>query len=202
MDRTLRAKSAISASNTEDNSRIISFDSPASFNKLSLQSINISKLAQLLSPFDRLLLSLANFPNGIYFDTLIKSLTNDTYFSLMNSLYSLRYNESDTTDDYKTIVNISIHSLQTLRRFINIYDETKITKLRILIENSQQDNYNGMLEGVVTMDGLVDNSFNIIPIVYTPAYKSYTEKFGRSGDDTIVPVPPNFLYLSGVGTYK
>jgi hypothetical protein len=196
MDRTLRAKSAISASNTEDNSRIISFDSPASFNKLSLQSINISKLAALLSPFDKLLLSLANFPNGIYFDTLIKSLTNDTYFSLMNSLYSLRYNETDTTDEYKSIVDVSIHSLQTLRRFINIYDETKITELRILIENSQLANYNGILQGVVTMDGLVDNSFNIIPIVYTPAYIAYTDKFGRSGDDATLP------YLSGLGTYK
>jgi hypothetical protein len=196
MDRTLRAKSAISASNTDDNSSIISFSSPASFNKLAIQNAYIERLASLLAPFDKLLLALANYPNGVYFDTLVKSLTNDTYFSLLNSIYSLRYNEPDASPEFQQIVSLTMHSLETLRRFINIYDTAKVNELRILLENSKLNNYNGLLEGTITMDGLVDNSFEIIPIVYTSAYESYMNKFGRSGDDTILP------YLSGLGTYK
>jgi hypothetical protein len=196
MDRTIRAKSAISAVNTSDNSSIISFDSPASFYILSIQNKNITSLANLLKPLDDLLLSLANYPNGLFFDTLIKTLTNNTYFSLMNNLYSLRYNTADTSPEFETIVASAMHSLETLRRFINIYDETKLTELRVAIENSKLNNYNASVSGIRNMDNLVDNSFNVVRIKYSNEYANYLKTFGYSGDDAILP------YLTGVGTYR
>jgi len=205
MDRTIRAKSAISASNTDDNSSIISFDSPAAFYNLSRQNTYLNYLAGLLKPLDDLLLSLANYPNGLFFDTIIKTLTNDTYFSLINSLYSLRYNTSDTSPEFQTIVIASIHSLETLRRFINIYDETKIADLRIAIENSKLNNYNSSVSKVRTMDELVDNSFNIIRIKYSADYDRYLSRFGYGGDDKILPylTKTGFTtpFIDGFGIY-
>ena len=196
MDRTIRAKSAISACNTADNSSIISFDSPASFYILSIQNRNVETLAGLLKPLDNLLLRLANYPNGLFFDTLIQTLTNNTYFTLMNNLYSLRYNTSDISPEFETIVDSAMHSLETLRRFINIYDKTKLTQLRVEIENSKLNNYNASVSGVRMMDNLIDNSFNVIRINYSSEYANYLNKFGYSGDDMILP------YLTGMGTYK
>jgi len=205
MDRTIRAKSAISASNTDDNSSIISFDSPAGFYNLSRQNTYLNSLANLLKPLDDLLLSLANYPNGLFFDTIIKTLTNDTYFSLINSLYSLRYNTADTSPEFRTIVIASIHSLETLRRFINIYDETKIADLRIAIENSKLNNYNSSVSKVRMMDELVDNSFNIIRIKYSADYEKYLNRFGYGGDDKILPylTKTGFTtpFIDGFGIY-
>lgn len=205
MDRTIRAKSPISASNTDDNSSIISFDSPAAFYNLSRQNTYLTYLAGLLKPLDALLLSLANYPNGLFFDTIIKTLTNDTYFSLINSLHSLRYNTSDTSPEFQTIVIASIHSLETLRRFINIYDETKIADLRVAIENSKLNNYNASVSKVRTMDALVDNSFNIIRIKYSADYERYLDRFGYGGDDKILPYLTNTgsttPFIDGFGIY-
>ena len=204
MDRTLRAKSAISQANTYDNTSIISIESPASFYNLSILNTNVVYLSGLLKPLDNLLLSLANYPDGLFFDTIIQTLTNDTYFNLINSLQNLRY--SDTTPEFEMIVIASIHSLQALRRFINIHDESKLSELRIAIENSKLNNYNQSVSGVRTFDNLIDNSFNVIRIEYSDTYETYLNTFGYGGDDRILPYLTNIglttPLIDGMGIYK
>ena len=204
MDRTLRAKSAISQSNTYDNTSIISIESPASFYNLSILNTNVVYLSGLLKPLDNLLLSLANYPDGLFFDTIIQTLTNDTYFNLINSLQNLRY--SDITPELEMIVIASIHSLQALRRFINIHDESKLSELRIAIENSKLNNYNQSVSGVRTFDNLIDNSFNVIRIEYSDTYETYLNTFGYGGDDRILPYLTNIglttPLIDGMGIYK
>ena len=200
MDRTLRSKSAISSANNVDNSSIISFDSPASFNKLAIQNTNMQTLAMLLAPFDAFLLKLANYPNGLFFDTLVSYLTNEQYFVLINSLYSLRYNTPETSTEFKKIVETSIHNMESLRRFLNIYDKSKISELQVAIQNSKLNNYNASVSGVRTMDTLVDNSFNIMRIVFKPEYGDYLANFGYEGDDpegNVILHP----YFTGMGIY-
>lgn len=204
MDRTLRAKSAISQANTYDNTSIISIESPASFYNLSILNTNVVYLSGLLKPLDNLLLSLANYPDGLFFDTIIQTLTNDTYFNLINSLQNLRY--SDTTPEFEMIVIASIHSLQALRRFISIHDESKLSELRIAIENSKLNNYNQSVSGVRTFDNLIDNSFNVIRIEYSDTYETYLNTFGYGGDDRILPYLTNIglttPLIDGMGIYK
>jgi hypothetical protein len=200
MDRTFRAKSAISSANNVDNSSIISFDSPASFNKLAIQNTNMQTLARLLKPLDDFLLQLSNYKTGLFFDTLVSYLTNDSYFSLINSLYSLRYNTGETSAEFKQIVETSIHNMESLRRLLNIYDKSKISELQVAIENSKINNYNASVSGVRTMDTLVDNSFNIMRIVYTSEYSNYLNIFGYEGDDPEVDVNLH-PYFTGSGTY-
>ena len=204
MDRTLRAKSAISQANTYDNTSIISIESPASFYNLSILNTNVVYLSGLLKPLDNLLLSLANYPDGLFFDTIIQTLTNDTYFNLINSLQNLRY--SDITPELEMIVIASIHSLQALRRFINIHDESKLSELRIAIENSKLNNYNQSVSGVRTFDNLIDNSFNVIRIEYSDTYETYLNTFGYGGDDRILPYLTNIglttPLIDGMGIYK
>ena len=201
MDRTFRAKSAISSANNVDNSSIISFDSPASFNKLAIQNTNMQTLAMLLKPLDAFLLQLSNYKTGLFFDTLVSYLTNDSYFLLINSLYSLRYNTRETSDEFKQIVETSIHNMESLRRLLNIYDKSKISELQVAIENSKINNYNASVSGVRTMDTLVDNSFNIMRIVYSSEYADYLNTFGYEGDDpeSDVNLHP---FFTGAGTYS
>jgi hypothetical protein len=204
MDRTLRAKSAISQANTYDNTSIISVESPAAFYNLSILNKNVIYLSGLLRPLDNLLLSLANYPDGLFFDTIIQTLTNDTYFNLINNLQNLR--SQDTTPEFEMIVIASIHSLQALRRFINIHDESKLSELRIAIENSKLNNYNQSVSGVRTFDNLIDNSFNVIRIEYSSTYESYLNTFGYGGDDRILPYLTNIglttPLIDGMGIYK
>jgi len=204
MDRTLRAKSAISQANTYDNTSIISVESPAAFYNLSILNKNVIYLSGLLKPLDNLLLSLANYPDGLFFDTIIQTLTNDTYFNLINNLQNLR--SQDTTPEFEMIVIASIHSLQALRRFINIHDESKLSELRIAIENSKLNNYNQSVSGVRTFDNLIDNSFNVIRIEYSGTYESYLNRFGYGGDDRILPYLTNMglttPLIDGMGIYK
>ena len=204
MDRTLRAKSAISQANTYDNTSIISIESPAAFYNLSILNTNVVYLSGLLKPLDNLLLSLANYPDGLFFDTIIQTLTNNTYFNLINSLQNLRY--SDTTPEFEMIVIASIHSLQALRRFISIHDESKLSELRIAIENSKLNNYNQSVSGVRTFDNLIDNSFNVIRIEYSDTYETYLNTFGYGGDDRILPYLTNIglttPLIDGMGIYK
>jgi len=204
MDRTLRAKSAISQANTYDNTSIISVESPAAFYNLSILNKNVIYLSGLLRPLDNLLLSLANYPDGLFFDTIIQTLTNDTYFNLINNLQNLR--SQDTTPEFEMIVIASIHSLQALRRFINIHDESKLSELRIAIENSKLNNYNQSVSGVRTFDNLIDNSFNVIRIEYSDTYESYLNTFGYGGDDRILPyltnIGSNTPLIDGMGIYK
>ena len=204
MDRTLRAKSAISQANTYDNTSIISVESPAAFYNLSILNTNVVYLSGLLKPLDNLLLSLANYPDGLFFDTIIQTLTNNTYFNLINSLQNLRY--SDTTPEFEMIVIASIHSLQALRRFISIHDESKLSELRIAIENSKLNNYNQSVSGVRTFDNLIDNSFNVIRIEYSDTYETYLNTFGYGGDDRILPYLTNIglttPLIDGMGIYK
>jgi hypothetical protein len=204
MDRTLRAKSAISQANTYDNTSIISVESPAAFYNLSILNKNVIYLSGLLRPLDNLLLSLANYPDGLFFDTIIQTLTNDKYFTLINNLQNLR--SQDTTPDFEMIVIASIHSLQALRRFINIHDESKLSELRIAIENSKLNNYNQSVSGVRTFDNLIDNSFNVIRIEYSDTYESYLNTFGYGGDDRILPYLTNIglktPLIDGMGIYK
>lgn len=204
MDRTLRAKSAISQANTYDTTSIISIESPASFYNLSILNTNVVYLSGLLKPLDNLLLSLANYPDGLFFDTIIQTLTNDTYFRLINSLQNLRY--SDITPEFEMIVIASIHSLQALRRFISIHDESKLSELRIAIENSKLNNYNQSVSGVRTFDNLIDNSFNVIRIEYSDTYETYLNTFGYGGDDRILPYLTNIglttPLIDGMGIYK
>jgi len=204
MDRTLRAKSAISQANTYDNTSIISIESPAAFYNLSILNRNVAYLSVLLKPLNNLLLSLANYPDGLFFDTIIQTLTNDKYFTLINNLQNLR--SQDVTPEFEMIVIASIHSLQALRRFINIHDESKLSELRIAIENSKLNNYNQSVSGVRTFDNLIDNSFNVIRIEYSGIYESYLNTFGYGGDDRILPYLTNIglttPLIDGMGIYK
>lgn len=204
MDRTLRAKSAISQANTYDNTSIISVESPAAFYNLSILNRNVIYLSDLLKPLNNLLLSLANYPDGLFFDTIIQTLTNYKYFKLINDLQNLR--SQDITPEFEMIVNASIHSLQALRRFINIHDESKLSELRIAIENSKLNNYNQSVSGVRTFDNLIDNSFNVIRIEYSGNYESYLNTFGYGGDDRILPYLTNIglttPLIDGMGIYK
>lgn len=204
MDRTLRAKSAISQANTYDNTSIISIESPAAFYNLSILNRNVVDLSVLLKPLNYLLLSLANYPDGLFFDTIIQTLTNDKYFTLINNLQNLR--SQDVTPEFEMIVIASIHSLQALRRFINIHDESKLSELRIAIENSKLNNYNQSVSGVRTFDNLIDNSFNVIRIEYSGIYESYLNTFGYGGDDRILPYLTNIglttPLIDGMGIYK